>query len=94
VVDLRLLDGDRGYDSKELSDELRRNSVVPLIKHRIYSSLDHAHNARMDRDSYHQRHMSETVFSSIKSTNGPAVRAQSCHLEFQEKVLKATVYNH
>ncbi len=85
--------GDRGYDSKAFRDELRGNGVRPLIKHRIYSSFDHAHNARMDSDRYHQRSMSETVFSSIKRTLGAAVRARSWHLEFREMVLKATVYN-
>jgi IS5 family transposase len=46
-----------------------------LIKHRLFNSLDHAHNARMDSDRYHQRSMSETVFSSIKRTLGGAVGA-------------------
>jgi IS5 family transposase len=93
AADLRSLAGDRGYDSKAFRDELRENGVHPLIKHRIYSSLDHAHNARMDSDRYHQRSMSETVFSSIKRTLGAAVRARSWNLEFREMVLKATVYN-
>jgi len=91
--DLRSLAADRGYDLNAFTDELRGNSVRPLIKHRIYSSLNHAHNARMDSDRYHQRSMSETVFSSIKRTLGSAVRARSWNLEFREMVLKATVYN-
>ena len=55
--------------------------------------LDHAHNARMDGDRYHQRSMAETVFSSIKRTLGSAVRARSWWLEFREMLLKAAVYN-
>jgi len=65
VADLRSLTADHGYDSKAFTDEIRGNGVRPLIKHRIYSSLDHAHNTHMDSDQYHQRSMSETVFSSI-----------------------------
>ena len=55
--------------------------------------LDHAHNARMDSDRYHQRSMSETVFSSIKRTLSAAVRTRSWWLEFREMLLKATFYN-
>jgi IS5 family transposase len=55
--------------------------------------LDHAHNARMDGDRYHQRSVSKTVFSSIKRTLGDAVRAPGWWLEFREMLLKATVYN-
>jgi IS5 family transposase len=91
--DLRSLAADRGYDAKAFRDELRANGIRPLIKHRIYSSLDHAHNARLDSDRYHQRSMAETVFSSIKRTLGAAVRARSWWLEFREMILKATVYN-
>jgi len=53
--DLRSLAADRSYDSKAFRDKLRGNGVLLLIKHRIYSSIDRAHNARMDRDRYHQR---------------------------------------
>jgi IS5 family transposase len=91
--DLRSLAADRGYDAKAFRDELRENGIRPLIKHRIMNPLDHAHNARMDGDRYHQRSMSETVFSSIKRTLGSAVRARSWWLEFREMLLKATVYN-
>lgn len=52
--DLRSLATDKGYDAKALPDELRQNGIRPLIKHRLFSSLDHAHNARMDSDRYHQ----------------------------------------
>ena len=47
-ADLRSLTIDREYDSKAFRGELRGNGVRPLIKHRIYSSLDYAHNARID----------------------------------------------
>lgn len=53
--DLQSLAADRGYDATASRDELRERGVRPLIKHRIYSSLDHAHNARMDTDSYNRR---------------------------------------
>lgn len=38
--DLRSLAADRAYDGKPVRDDLRRDRIRPLIKHRIYSSLD------------------------------------------------------
>ena len=91
--DLRSLAADRGYDAKSFRDELREHGVRPLIKHRIYSSLDRAHNARMSSRCYNRRWMVESVFSSLKRTLGSAVRARSWPLELREMILKCTVYN-
>ena len=91
--DLLSLAADRAYDRKPFRDELRADRIRPLIKHRIYSSLDHAHNARMSSRWYKHRWMVETVFSSLKRTLGSVVRARSWHFEFRETVLKCAVYN-
>lgn len=91
--DLLSLAADKGYDAKAFRDELRESGVRPLIKHRLYSSLDRAHNARMNSRWYNRRWMVETAFSAIKRTLGSAVRARSWHLEFREMILKCTVYN-
>jgi hypothetical protein len=63
---------------------LRAYGVRPLIEHRIYSSLDLAHNARMNSTHYNRRWMVETAFSSIKRTLGSTVRARSWHLELRD----------
>jgi IS5 family transposase len=91
--DLLSLAADKGYDKKAFRDQLREAGTRPLIKHRRFTSLDYAHNARMDSDRYNKRWMAETVFSSIKRTLGAAVRARSRHLEFREMILKCAVYN-
>ncbi len=91
--DLRSLTAYRGYGGKPFRDELRQNGIRPLIKHRIYSSLDHAHNARISSLWYNRHWMAETVFSSIKRMLGSAVRARSWNLEFREMVVKCAVYN-
>ena len=83
----------KDYDAKAFRDELRDNGVRPLIKHRLHNSLDHAHNARMDSDSYNCRRMVETVFSAIKRTLGSAVRARSWPLGFREMILRCAIYN-
>jgi IS5 family transposase len=44
--------------------------VRPLIKHREFTSLDKAHNPRLDEEMYGQRAMSESVFSMIKQRSG------------------------
>lgn len=91
--DLRSLAADRGYDDNAFRDDLREHGIRPLIKHRIYWALDHAHDARMHSDCYNKRWMVETAFSSITRTLGATVRAGSWHLEFREMVLNATVYD-
>ncbi|SFT02871.1 IS5 family transposase [Halostagnicola kamekurae] len=91
--DLASLAADKGYDWMELREKLRDNGVRPLIKHREFRPIDHAHNARIDGPRYRQRAMCETVFSTIKRTLGDAVRARSWYGEFRELVLMCTVHN-
>jgi IS5 family transposase len=91
--DLASLAADKGYDWMELREKLREQGVRPLIKHRIFRPIDHAHNARVDGPRYRQRSMCETVFSSIKRTLGDAVRARAWFREFREIVLKCVVHN-
>jgi IS5 family transposase len=59
---------DKGYGWMELREKLREECVKPLIKHREFRSIDHAHNARIDGPCYHQRVMCEAAFSTIKRT--------------------------
>ena len=91
--DLRSLAADKGYDWMALREKLCEEDVRPLIKHRIFRPIDHAHNARVDGSLYRQRSMCETVFSSIKRTHGDAVRARAWYREFRELVLKCVIHN-
>ena len=91
--DLTSLAADKGYDWMQLREKLREEGVRPLIKHREFRPIDHAHNARIDGPRYRQRTMSETVFSTIKRTLGDAVRARSWYGEFRELVLMSAVHN-
>ncbi len=91
--ELHSLAADKGYDWQRLRDKLREEGVRPLIKHREFRPIDHAHNARIDETLYGQRSLSETVFSVIKRTLGNAVRARSWYREFREIVLMCVVYN-
>ncbi len=86
------LAADKGYDWQRLRDKIREESVRPLIKHREFRPIDHAHNARIDGTLYGQRVLSEIVFSVIKRTLGDAVRARSWYREFREIVLMCVVY--
>jgi len=60
--DLQELLGDKMYSWKDLREGCREESTRPVIEHCEQSSLQKAHNARIDDDLYHQRTMSETVF--------------------------------
>jgi len=91
--DLHSLAADKGYDWMALREKLRQEDVRPLIKHRLFRPIDHAHNARIDGPLYRQRAMCETVFSAIKRTLGDAVRARAWYREFRELVLMCVVYN-
>src|SRR6056297_2932985 len=91
--DLTSLAADKGYDWMELREKLREEGVRPLIKHRVFRPIDHAHNARIDGPRYRQRAMCETVVSTIKRTLGAAVRAQTWYGEFRELVLMCAVHN-
>ena len=73
--DLASLAADKGYDWMQLREKLREEGVKPLIKHRDFRPIDHAHNTRIDGPRYRQRAMCETAFSTIKRTLGDAVRA-------------------
>jgi IS5 family transposase len=55
--DLRSLAADKGYEKQSLRENLRDFGIGPLIKHRIFASYDHAHNARINDNRYNQRSM-------------------------------------
>ena len=50
--DLQSLASDRAYNSKPFRNDPRADRIRSLIPHRIYSSLDKAHNARLNRRWY------------------------------------------
>lgn len=63
---VEVLTADRGYDSAEFRDFLQSRDVRPVTKHRELSSLDRAHNARLDDGIYGQRAIVESTFTAIK----------------------------
>jgi IS5 family transposase len=74
--DLLGLTAEKGYDRNAFREWLPDHDVRPLIRHCIYASSDHAHNARMDDDLSNRRWTSETCFSVMKRSQGATVRAQ------------------
>lgn len=90
---LSTVTADKGYDWAKLRRKLRDHGLRPVIKHREFTSLDRAHNARLDDAVYHQRSMVETVFSVIKRRYGDRLRARTWYAQFREIVLKAAVKN-
>lgn len=84
---------DKGYDSAAFRDQLRENGVRPLIKHRLYQPIDHAHNARIDTNRYNQRALTETVNSTIKRSILEYVTSRTWYRQFREIVVAASVHN-
>jgi IS5 family transposase len=90
---LQTVTADKGYDWDDLREELREADVRPVIKHREFSPLDGAHNARHDDDIYHRRSIVEAVFFALKQRYGGTLRARTWFGQFRELVLKAAVRN-
>jgi len=91
--DLRSLAADKGYDDMTFRELLRSHGVRPLIKHRVFAAYDHAHNARIDDNLYHQRSLTETTNSSLKRSQGEALRARDWFRQFREIAIISGVYN-
>jgi IS5 family transposase len=90
---MEVLLGDKGYDWSDLRDRCRSAGIRPVIKHREFTSLDKAHNARLDDDLYAQRAKVETAFSVLKRRLRKTVRARSWSGQFREIPCRCVVYN-
>jgi len=91
TIDILL--GDKGYDDQKIRRLARHHEVRPLIKHREFTSLHKAWNARLDADLYGQRSQSETVNSTLKRKYGAFVRSRQWWKQFRELVLRCLVHN-
>ena len=91
--DLQEFLGDKMYSWSDLREGCRKESTRPVIKHCEQSSLQRAHNARIDDDLYHQRTMSETVFSLLKDSENEKLRSRTWHGQFREMMRKCIVHN-
>ena len=85
--------GNKGYDDQKIRATARENGIRPLIKHREFSSLQKAWNARLDAELYGQRSQSETVYSCLKRKYGGVVHSRHWWKQFRELVLICIVHN-
>ena len=83
----------KGYDWDEFRRYLREEGVSPVFKHREFSSLDAAHNARIDDDTNHRQSVVKSVFASLRRRFDDTIRARTWFGQFREIVLKAAVKN-
>jgi IS5 family transposase len=84
---------DKGFDWDELRQMLRENGIRLVIKHREFYSLDAAHNARIDDETYHHRSVVESIFFALRKRFGTQLKARTWFGQFREIVLKAAVRN-
>ncbi len=91
--DVAILLGDKGYDDREIRTLAREKEVRPLIKHREFSSLHKAWNARLDADLYGQRSQNETVNSRLKRKYGAFVRSRHWWKQFRELTITCLIHN-
>lgn len=90
---IKVLVGDKGYDDKEIRDELRKLGIRPLIPHREFKNIDKAHNARIKKKDYHRRSMNETVNSMIKRNYTDELMTRSWKNQYKEVLFLAIVHN-
>ncbi|WP_276278576.1 IS5 family transposase [Haloarcula regularis] len=83
---------DKGFDWDDLRQMLRNNGIRPVIKHREFYSLDAAHNARIDDNTYHHRSIVESIFA-LRKRFGSTIKARTWFGQFRELVLKCAVRN-
>lgn len=88
-----ILLGDKGYDDQTLRALVREKEARPLIKHREFSSLHKAWNARLDTELYGQRSQNETVISRLKRKYGSFVRSRHWWKQFRELALGCLTHN-
>ncbi|EMA26828.1 transposase IS4 family protein [Haloarcula argentinensis DSM 12282] len=70
------------------------SQIAPsLIKHRAFSSLHKAWNARLDADLYGQRSQNETVHSRLKQRYGAFVRSRHWWKQFRELTIVCFTHN-
>ncbi|EHL31055.1 ISSod6 transposase, IS1301 [Legionella drancourtii LLAP12] len=62
---------DKGYDSEEVRDTIRKKSSIPVIPRKSNSKIG---NADMDWCLYKYRHLVENLFARIKHFRGLATR--------------------
>jgi IS5 family transposase len=91
--EVAILLGDKGYDDQKVRALAREDDIRPLIKHREFSSLHKAWNARLDANLYGQRSQNETVNSRIKRRYGAFVRSRRWWMQFRELAVSCLTHN-
>jgi IS5 family transposase len=91
--EVTILLGDKGYDDQKIRTLAREGGIRPIIKHREFSPLHKAWNARLDVDLYGQRSQSETVNSTLKRKYGAFVRSQRWWKQFREVAITCLIHN-
>jgi len=91
--DIEILLSDKWCDDQKIRQLAHQHEVRPLIKHREFTPLQKAWNARLDADLYAQRSQSETVKSTLKRKCGAFVRSRSWWKQFRELTIACFVHN-
>jgi len=79
-----ILLGDKGYEDQNVRRLTRQYGVCPVIKHREFTSLHKAWNARLGADLYGQRSQSGTVNSTLNRKYGAFARLRRWWRQFRE----------
>ena len=89
MKETRVLNGDRGYISEDLSDSLLKQGVHPNIPNRKNSKTGNSH---MDWHIYEARHVVENMFATLKHFRGLATRYDKLKNSYISNVALACAY--
>jgi IS5 family transposase len=90
---LRTVAPDKGFDWDEIRHTMGEEDIRPVIKHREFYSLDTAHNARIDDETYHRRSIVESIFFALRKRFGPTIESRTWFGQLREIVLTVAVRN-
>ena len=81
--------GDKGYDSEEVRDAIRKKSSTPVIPRKSNSKIG---NNDMDWCLYRYRHLVENAFARLKQYRAIATRYDKLKRNFESMVAMACGY--
>jgi len=91
TIDILL--GDKGYDDQKIRRLARHHEVRPLIKHREFTSLHKAWNARLDADPTDREVNQRRSTQRSNESTVPSFAPRQWWKQFRELVLRCLVHN-
>ena len=90
---MKFVVADKGYDSTRNREFVKSMNAKPVIPYREFYGIMKVANGKLDKKTYHQRSIVETVFSVIKRKFGDYTYSKNYANMRKEMFLNAITYN-